>query len=146
VWDVSGTPVQPLLRASFWVGWGILLVSTFLIDHFDLFGLAQVWAYFRGRENRRPIFKTPALYRVVRHPIYLGFVIAFWSTPRMTAGHLMFSIVTTGYILLGIYFEEGDLIASYGQSYRDYRRRVPMLIPFSKRPERPQEQAKTTTA
>ncbi len=133
VWDVTGTAAEPILRASFWIGWGVLLLSTFLVNHFELFGLAQVWNYFLGRTPQQPVFRTPSLYRVVRHPLYLGFVIAFWSAARMTAGHLLFSTACTGYILVGIYFEERDLLASYGQSYREYRRRVPMLIPFFKR-------------
>jgi protein-S-isoprenylcysteine O-methyltransferase Ste14 len=132
VWDVRGTLAGTTLAVTFWIGWGLLLLSTFLIDHFELFGLKQVWAHARGGELRRPDFKTPALYRIVRHPIYLGFVIAFWSAPLMSVGHLLFSIATTGYILVGICFEERDLIAAYGQRYREYRARVPMLIPLLK--------------
>ena len=146
VWDVTGTPAQSLIQALFWIGWGALLLASFLVNHFELFGLAQVWNYAANRKPAMPVFKTPALYRVVRHPIYLGFVIGFWSTPKMTVGHLLFSIGTTAYILLGIYFEERDLIASYGQRYREYRQRVPMLIPFFKRPEVVQNQPKTRTA
>jgi protein-S-isoprenylcysteine O-methyltransferase Ste14 len=137
VWDLRGTRAEAVPVALFWVGWGAILLSTFLINHFELFGLQQVWAYFRGREYHRPPFKTPALYRLVRHPIYLGFAIAFWATPRMTVGHLLFSIATTGYIFLGIYFEERDLIALYGAAYREYRTRVPMLVPFLKRSQTP---------
>jgi len=132
IWDIRGTALGSVLSITFWIGWGILLLSTFLVNHFELFGLAQVWAYFRGAEFHPPAFRTPSLYRVVRHPIYLGFVIAFWSAPLMTVGHLLFSIATTGYILVGIYFEEKDLIASFGDKYRDYRSRVPMLVPFLK--------------
>jgi len=132
VWDVRGTALGTALAGAFWLGWGLLLLATFLIDHFELFGLRQVWAYARGREFHGPEFKTPGLYRLVRHPIYLGFVIAFWSTPLMSMGHLMFSVMTTGYILVGICFEERDLIAAYGQRYREYRARVPMLIPLLK--------------
>ncbi|HWC18105.1 MAG TPA: isoprenylcysteine carboxylmethyltransferase family protein [Terriglobales bacterium] len=132
IWDIRGTALGSILNVTFWVGWGILLVSTFLVNHFELFGLAQVWAYFRGAQFHPPTFKTPSLYRIVRHPIYLGFVIAFWSAPLMTVGHLLFSIATTGYILVGIYFEERDLIANFGERYREYRSRVPMLIPFLK--------------
>jgi protein-S-isoprenylcysteine O-methyltransferase Ste14 len=132
VWDARGTALGEALSGTFWIGWGVLLISTFLINHFELFGLQQVWAFVRGGESHRPDFRTPALYRVVRHPIYLGFVIAFWSAPYMSVGHLLFSIATTGYILLGICFEERDLIAAYGQRYRDYRVRVPMLIPLLK--------------
>jgi len=130
VWDLRGTVFASLLAVLFWVGWAILLISTTLINHFELCGLDQVWAYFHGREFERPPFKTPAFYRCVRHPLYLGFVIAFWSAPVMTAGHLLFSIATTGYILVGIYFEERDLVRAYGEAYREYRRRVPMLFPW----------------
>jgi len=132
VWDVRGTTLGTVLSGAFWLGWALLLLATFLIDHFELFGLRQVWAYARGRELHSPDFKTPALYRLVRHPIYLVFVIAFWSAPVRSAGYLLFSVATTGYILLGICFEERDLIAAYGQRYREYRARVPMLIPLLK--------------
>ncbi|HVH86314.1 MAG TPA: isoprenylcysteine carboxylmethyltransferase family protein [Terriglobales bacterium] len=132
IWDVRGTALGSVLNVTFWIGWGILLLSTFLVNHFELFGLAQVWTYFRGAQFHSPEFKTPALYNVVRHPIYLGFVVAFWSAPLMTVGHLLFAIATTGYILVGIYFEEKDLIASFGDKYRDYRNRVPMHVPFLK--------------
>lgn len=133
VWDLRGTTAATILMGLFGVGWAVLLISTCLVNHLELFGLAQVWAYFRGRELPHPAFRTPGLYRVVRHPIYFGFVIGFWSAPVMTTGHLMFAIATTGYILVGIFFEERDLVAAYGQTYRDYRKRVPMLIPFFKR-------------
>lgn len=139
LWDLRGTALAPLLSVLFWTGWAILLLSTCLINHFELFGLEQVWAYFQGREVTRPAFKTPSLYRWVRHPIYLGFVIAFWSAPVMTTGHLLFSIATTGYILVGIYFEERDLVRAYGEAYREYRQRVPMLFPWRKPvPEQPE--------
>jgi methanethiol S-methyltransferase len=130
IWDVSGTWAGPVLGVTFWIGWAILLVSTFLINHFELFGLAQVWNHFSGKQHQAPAFKAPAFYRYVRHPLYLGFLIAFWSAPRMTAGHLLFSVATTGYILLAITFEERDLIRFYGEAYRQYRARTPMLIPF----------------
>lgn len=145
VWQVSGRGPGLALDALFWAGWATLLTSTFLIDHFELFGLAQVWAYFRGREFHRPAFRTPSLYRMVRHPIYLGFVIGFWATPRMTMGHLLFSVAATGYLFVGILFEERDLIAAYGNAYLEYRRRVPMLIPFLKRPPA-EHKKKVTTA
>lgn len=132
VWDLRGTVFGSLLSVTFWIGWAILLISTFLINHFELFGLEQVWTYFQGRQFVRPAFKAPVFYRWVRHPIYLGFVIAFWSAPVMTAGHLLFSVATTGYILVGIYFEERDLLRAYGDAYRDYRRQVPMLLPWRK--------------
>ena len=133
VWDLRGTVGATILSVLFVVGWMLLLASTFLVNHFELFGLAQVWAYARGYELPKPTFRTPGLYRIVRHPLYAGFVIAFWSAPVMTVGHLMFSIATTSYILVGIFFEERDLIMTFGQRYREYRQRVPMLIPFPKR-------------
>jgi methanethiol S-methyltransferase len=132
IWDVRGGWSETPLWVLFWAGWGILLLSTFLVNHFELFGLQQVWGQFRGKEFHSPAFKTPGLYRIVRHPLYAGFLIAFWATPLMTAGHLLFSITCSGYILLGIYFEERDLIKAFGQEYRNYRRRVPMLVPFLK--------------
>jgi methanethiol S-methyltransferase len=132
VWDLRGTAAGSALSIMFWMGWAILLLSTFLINHFELFGLAQAWAYARGQQLHRPEFRVPLFYRWIRHPIYLGFVIAFWSAPVMTAGHLLFSVATTGYILVGIYFEERDLIGAYGDLYLEYRRKVPMLIPIGK--------------
>lgn len=130
VWTVTGSLATPLLEAVFWLGWGIVLVSTFLIHHFELFGLRQVVARFRNKELPDPTFKTPLLYRHVRHPIYLGFILAFWSTPTMTLGHLIFALATTGYIFIGIWFEERDLIAQFGERYRRYRREVSMLFPL----------------
>jgi methanethiol S-methyltransferase len=131
VWELHGAAAT-VLSVTFWLGWGLLLASTFLINHFELFGLKQVWTYFDRKEHKEATFRTPALYKIVRHPLYLGFVIAFWSAPRMSLGHLIFSIACTGYILLGIYFEERDLVKAHGQAYRSYRERVPMLVPFCK--------------
>jgi len=131
VWELHGVAAT-VLSVTFWLGWAVLLTSTFLINHFELFGLKQVWTYLRGKEHKEAKFRTPSLYKVVRHPLYLGFVIAFWSAPRMSVGHLIFAIATTGYILLGIYFEERDLVKAHGQAYRSYRERVPMLVPFFK--------------
>jgi methanethiol S-methyltransferase len=133
VWDVKSPTGRLLLQALFWIGWGCVLVSTYLVDHFALFGLKQVYNYLKGRNESEIPFRSPALYKMVRHPLYLGFIIAFWSTPRMTFGHLFFSIMTTAYIVVAIQFEERDLMRAYGDTYREYRQRVSMLIPFPRR-------------
>jgi len=130
VWHVSQPVAVNLLWAVFTLGWVLLLLSTFLIDHFELFGLSQVIARLGDRPVAAPEFRTPFLYRYVRHPIYLGFLLGFWAAPVMTAGHLLFSIATTGYILVGIWFEERDLVAQFGERYRRYRAQVGMLVPM----------------
>jgi len=137
VWNVQNAAGHWILLALSLVGWLTVLGSTLLVSHADLFGLRQVGLYLRGRPYEPIGFKEPMLYKSVRHPIYLGFLIAFWATPRMTQGHLLFSIATTGYILLAIQFEEHDLITFFGDAYRQYRQRTPMLIPFLKRPGKP---------
>jgi protein-S-isoprenylcysteine O-methyltransferase Ste14 len=129
VWDVTWPAGRVILHVLFWAGWVTVLMATFMINHFDLFGLRQVYLAWRGQPYANLEFRTLLLYRLVRHPIMLGFIIAFWATPTMTAGHLLFSVATTGYILIAIQLEEHDLTAALGDNYREYRRRVPMLIP-----------------
>lgn len=133
VWRVENPMGIMALRVLFFIGWGTVLVSTFLIDHFELFGLKQVWCFFAGKEFKSLGFVTPGPYKFVRHPIYLGFVIAFWSTPTMTAGHLFFAIMTTAYILVAIQLEERDLTAFHGEQYRSYQKSVSMLTPWRRR-------------
>jgi protein-S-isoprenylcysteine O-methyltransferase Ste14 len=131
-WSVTDPVAAAALVAMSFAGWGLVLVSTFLLSHFELFGLRQVVLHFLSREPEDPEFHTPLLYKHVRHPIYLGFLIAFWSTPVMSVGHLLFAIGTTGYILIGIHLEERDLVDLFGEQYRAYRRRVRMLLPVPK--------------
>lgn len=128
VWRVEGIAAW-LLIGVFWLGWAITFASTHMIDHFELFGLRQALAALRGAGVPGQSFKTPLLYKVVRHPIMLGFLLAFWATPEMTVGHLLFAVANTAYILAGVHFEERDLIAEFGAAYRQYRARVPMLLP-----------------
>lgn len=133
VWRVEHPAAALALHTIFWAGWAVVLLSTFLINHFELFGLQQVYARLRGASLPSPTFKTPFLYKRVRHPIYLGFLLAFWATPAMTLGHLLFAAATTGYILIGIWLEERDLVAVFGDQYRRYREQVSMLIPLPRK-------------
>lgn len=130
IWDINNVFGSSILTGLFWLGWIIVLLSTFMINHFDLFGLRQVFLYLQKKEYTSVEFKSPALYRYMRHPIMTGFIIAFWATPQMTTGHLLFAIATTAYILIGIQLEERDLLKFYGESYNQYRRQVSMLIPI----------------
>jgi methanethiol S-methyltransferase len=130
VWDVGHEGLRTALWALFGIGWGIVFVATFMIGHADLFGLAQVWRALVGSRPPDDRFRVPGLYRLVRHPIMTGFLIAFWATPTMTAGHLLFAAATTGYILIAVRLEERDLVTRFGALYREYRRRVPAFFPL----------------
>jgi protein-S-isoprenylcysteine O-methyltransferase Ste14 len=130
VWHVDHPAGRWLMHAIFWIGWAIVLLSTFLIDHFDLFGLRQVYLFATGRPYRPVEFKTPGLYRLIRHPVMAGFFIAFWAAPTMTAGHLLFAVATTAYILIALRLEERDLERFHGDRYQAYRQRTSMLLPL----------------
>ena len=130
VWTVENSVGRIVLCGVFAAGWLTVLISTFLINHFDLFGLRQVYLYLRGKEYSPIGFRTPGPYRYVRHPLYLGWLMAFWSTPTMTIAHLVFAIATTGYILVAIQLEEQDMVRFYGDAYRRYRQQIPMIIPL----------------
>lgn len=130
VWVVTAPAARVGLHALFWLGWATVFAVTFMISHSDLFGLRHVYLAWRGRPYTNIGFRTPLLYRLVRHPMMLGFVVAFWATPTMTAGHLLFAVATTGYILIALQLEEHDLAAALGDQYLDYRSRVPMLLPW----------------
>jgi protein-S-isoprenylcysteine O-methyltransferase Ste14 len=129
VWAVRDPALVMALQAVFWLGFAMVFVATFLINHFELFGLRQVFVRLVGREMPEQAFRTPLLYRWVRHPLYLGFILAFWAAPVMSAGHLLFAVASTGYIFVGIWFEERDLLEQFGERYRSYRERVGMLLP-----------------
>lgn len=133
VWQVEHPIAKAVLWTGFAFGWLLVLIATFLINHFDLFGLRQVWIYFRGQVYKPLKFKTPGPYKFIRHPLYLGWFFAFWCTPTMTVTHLLFAVVTTAYILLAIRWEERDLVTALGEDYKVYREQVPMIVPFAKR-------------
>jgi protein-S-isoprenylcysteine O-methyltransferase Ste14 len=132
VWNVEDTTGRAVLWGIYGLGWAILVASTFMLNHFDLFGLRQVWLHLRGRDYVPLKFNTPVLYGIVRHPIYLGWITLMWATPTMTAAHLVFALASTVYILVAIQLEERDLVAVHGETYADYKRRVPALVPFSR--------------
>ena len=133
VWTVEQPVLQMVIYGLYAIGWLLVLTSTFLINHFDLFGLRQVFLYLIGRPYTQLKFGTPILYRHVRHPLYLGWLFAFWSTPTMTVAHLVFAIVTTAYIFVAIQLEEKDLVDAYGDQYRRYKQTVPMIIPIGRK-------------
>jgi methanethiol S-methyltransferase len=144
VWSVTDPTAVIVLYSLCAFGWLLVLVSTFLINHFDLFGLRQVWLYLLGRPYTHLAFRTPGPYRLVRHPLYVGWFFAFWATPNMTLTHLVFALATSGYILIAIQFEERDLVQHLGTQYSDYRKRVPMLIPGTSLLRSRRQQASTT--
>jgi len=129
VWSIEHPAGRAVAYALFAFGWGLVLVSTFLINHFDLFGLRQVWLHLRGKPYTPVAFTMPGPYRMVRHPLYVGWLFAFWATPVMTVAHLVFALLTTAYILIAIQLEERDLLSGHGEAYAEYRRRVPMIVP-----------------
>jgi len=133
IWNVTDPLGRGALYGLYAFGWAFLLYSTFAINHFDLFGLRQVWLEFKGRPYKHLLFVEPAPYRTVRHPLYVAWTIIFWATPTMTVAHLIFAVMTTAYMLVAIQFEERDLIAEHGEAYRAYKRRVPALIPRLRR-------------
>lgn len=133
VWKTENEIVSNVIIGIFYLGWFVVLLSTFMINHFELFGLAQIFDNLKNKQTANPKFQTNYLYKIVRHPIMLGFVIAFWATPVMTVGHLLFAIVTTLYILIAVkYLEEKDLRKFIGEKYETYQKEVPMIIPFTK--------------
>jgi methanethiol S-methyltransferase len=133
IWTVESELANIILKSISVLGFGIVLISTILLNHFDLFGLRQVWLYFRGKPYVHLPFETPLFYKYVRHPLYLGWMIAFWSAPVMTIAHFLFAALTTGYMLTAIKLEERDLISVFGDKYLRYKEMAPMLIPFTKK-------------
>ena len=139
VWNVESPIGRTALTGVYWLGWGMILLATFLISHFELFGLKQALEPIRPGKPGNHSFRTPLLYRFVRHPMYLGFLLAFWATPHMTVGHLVFALMSTLYIIIGTQFEEKDLVAVLGDHYRHYQKRVGMLVPFIGRKKEPRK-------
>lgn len=133
IWQIENSTVQNIIYGFFALGWILLLISTFLINHFELFGLQQIYTNLRKKPMKYPEFQMPLLYRIVRHPMMIGVIIAIWATPHMTAGHLMFSVLMTGYIMIGTYYEEKDLVKNFGAKYVMYRNSVPKIIPAGKK-------------
>ena len=133
IWNVDNATGKAILFAFFFFGWGLALLSSFVINHFDLFGLRQVWFYLRNQKYSTVEFQMKSLYKYIRHPLVLGIIVGSWVTPRMTMGHLLLAVTFTAYILVGIQLEEHDLVHFFGENYTNYRRRVPMLIPFTKK-------------
>jgi protein-S-isoprenylcysteine O-methyltransferase Ste14 len=133
IWSVESDLAVKLLWVAFGVGWATVLLSTFLINHFDLFGLSQVWSYFARKPYQPPQFRIPFFYKAVRHPLYLGFMVAFWATPHMTFGHAFFAFMCTAYMLVAIQFEEHDMVQVHGEAYERYRKSVSMLLPLPRR-------------
>ena len=146
VWHLESTAARAIAYALFAFGWGLVLTTTFLINHFDLFGLRQAWLALIDRPYTRLHFVEPGPYKLIRHPLYLGWLFAFWSTPTMTGAHLVFAVMTTAYILVAIQLEERDLVAEHGEAYDQYRRRVPMLVPGAARRPTPATADEATTA
>ncbi len=146
IWSVEDPTGKLVSRGLFAFGFGLVLYATFLINHFDLFGLRQVWRYLLGQPYNHLKFTTPGPYRLVRHPLYVGWLFAFWATPHMTLAHLVFALATTAYILLAIQFEERDLVREYGDTYESYRRSVPMLVPSVRKRDTEVRDAKADVA
>ena len=133
IWNIEDRVAAITIESVFYLGWAILLLSSFLINHFELFGLSQVYYRLVGRTPKAQEFRTPFLYRHVRHPLYLGFVLGSWATPKMSLGHLLFAVGMTSYILIGIWFEERDLVSQFGERYLRYREQVSMLLPWPRK-------------
>jgi protein-S-isoprenylcysteine O-methyltransferase Ste14 len=133
IWNIQDPTIQKVMYGLFAFGWLLVLITTFLINHFDLFGLRQVWLYLLGKKYTNLGFVTPGPYKMIRHPLYLGWLFAFWATPTMTVAHLVFAIATTAYIFVAIQLEEKDLGSLHGRDYAEYKKKVPMILPFGKK-------------